>query len=61
MIVWIWRVMNNDLTLIFIVSTILLLDLGSLGLATARAVSYAIHATWIFAFAVWIVRKAGNE
>ena len=58
---WISFAINIGWALIFIVSTILLLDLGSLGLATARAVSYAIQNVWIFAIAVWIVRKAGKE
>lgn len=59
--IWLSFAINFGWALIFIVSTILLLDLGSLGLATARAVSYAIQATWIFAFAVWFVRKARKE
>ena len=59
--IWISFAINFGWALIFIMSTILLLDLGSLGLATARAVSYAIQATWIFAFAVWLVRKARKE
>ena len=58
---WLGFAMNSGWAITFIVSTLLLLDLGSLGLATARAVSYAIHAVWIFAFAVWIIRKARKE
>ncbi len=58
---WTGFAMNMGWALIFIVSTLLLLDFGSLGLATARVVSYIVHATWTFAFALWIVRKARKE
>ncbi len=58
---WLGFAMNSGWAITFIVGTLLLLDHGSLGLAAARAVSYAIQATWIFAFAVWIVRKARKE
>ncbi len=54
---WIGFAMNGGWALTFIVCTLLLLDLGSLGLATARAVGYILHATWVFAFAIWLIRK----
>lgn len=54
---WIGFAMNSGWALTFIVSTLLLIDLGSLGLATARAVAYIVHATWTFWFAIWIIRK----
>ncbi len=54
---WIGFAMNTGWALTFIVSTLLLIDFGSFGLATARAVSYIVHATWTFGFAIWIIRK----
>ena len=57
---WIGFAMNSGWALTFIVSTLLLIDFGSLGLATARAISYIVHATWTFGFAVWYLRKGAK-
>ncbi|MFC1512087.1 oligosaccharide flippase family protein [Candidatus Latescibacterota bacterium] len=54
---WIGFAMNSGWALTFILSTLLLIDLGSLGLASARAIAYIVHATWTFGFAIWIIRK----
>lgn len=54
---WIGFVMNMGWALIFILGTLLLVDNGSLGLATARMLSYIAHATWTFGFAIWLIRK----
>lgn len=54
---WLGFAMNCGWALTFIVSTILLLDLGSLGLATARAISYIVHTTWVSVFAIWLIRR----
>jgi len=56
---WIGFAMNFGWALTFILSTLLLLDLGSLGLATARIIGYVFHAVWVFAFAIWLIRKRG--
>lgn len=56
---WIGFAMNLGWALTFILGTLLLVDNGSLGLATARAVGYILHATWVFAFAIWLIRKRG--
>mgnify|MGYP000861028187 CR=1 FL=1 len=58
---WLGFVMNMGWALVFIVSTLLLVDKGSLGLATARACSYVIHATWTFGFAIWLIRKGASN
>lgn len=58
---WIGLAMNFGWALTFIVGTLLLLDLGSLGLATARAVSYTVHATWTFAFAYFIISRRNTD
>jgi len=52
---WIGFAMNLGWALTFIVGTLLLIDFGSLGLATARAIGYIFHATWTFGFAYCIV------
>ena len=54
---WTGFAMNLGWGLSFIACTVLLLDLGSLGLASARAIGYVLHATWTSAFAIWLVRK----
>ena len=59
---WIGFAMNMGWALTFIVSTLLLVDYGSVGLASARMLSYIVHATWTFGFAIWLIRKGtGNE
>jgi len=58
---WIGFAMNSGWALTIIVSTLLLVDFGSLGLATATAISYIVHATWTFAFAIWFIRKGAQK
>jgi O-antigen/teichoic acid export membrane protein len=53
---WMGFKMNMGWALMFIVSTLLLVDYGSLGLASARILAYTIHATWTFWFAIRIMR-----
>ena len=55
---WIGFAMNSCWALIFIVSTLLLIDLGSLGLATARAGAYITHSIWVFGFAYYLLSVA---
>jgi O-antigen/teichoic acid export membrane protein len=54
---WFGFAMNFGWALAFVLSTIILLDLGALGLATARAISYTLHAVWVSAFAIWLILK----
>jgi O-antigen/teichoic acid export membrane protein len=54
---WIGFAMNMGWALTFVVSTLLFVDHGSIGLASARMLSYIIHATWTFGFAIWLIRK----
>jgi O-antigen/teichoic acid export membrane protein len=54
---WILFIMNAGWALIFVSATLLLVDKGSIGLASARAISYVFHVTWTFAFAYYIVLK----
>jgi O-antigen/teichoic acid export membrane protein len=58
---WIGFVMNLGWALTFIIATLLLVEKGSLGLASARACSYVIHATWTFGFAIWLIRKGASN
>ena len=57
---WIGFAMNAGWALAFIVATRLLLEHGSLGLATSRAIAYIFHATWTFGFAIWLTRKGSK-
>jgi O-antigen/teichoic acid export membrane protein len=54
---WTGFAMNLGWAILFIVSTLLLINLGSLGLATARAIGYILHTTWVFALAIWLIRR----
>ncbi|MDF1515064.1 MAG: hypothetical protein P1S60_14730, partial [Anaerolineae bacterium] len=54
---WIGFAMNGGWAVVFVLGTLFLVDEGSLGLATARMVSYILHATWTFGFAIWFIRK----
>ena len=54
---WIGLAMVLCRCLLFIVATLLLTDFGSLGLAIARAVSYAFYIILTFGFVFWIIRK----
>ena len=62
---WINFAMNMGWAMIFILGTLLLIGFGSLGLATARAIAYIVHATWTFGFAYFVVlrgiRMADNQ
>lgn len=54
---WIGFAMKSCWASIFIVVTLLLLDFGSLGLATARAVSYIVYAILTFSVAIRIISR----
>jgi len=54
---WLGFAMNSGWAITFIIGTLLLLDHGSLGLATARAISYIVHTTWVSVFAIWLIRR----
>ena len=53
---WVGVAMNISWGLTFIVGTLVLIDHGSLGLASARMLSYIFHATWTFWYAIWLIR-----
>ncbi len=55
---WIAFAMNIGWALIFILGTLLLVDKGALGLATARAVGYIFHTVWVFGFAYYFLAVA---
>ena len=57
---WINFAMNVGWGLIFIIATLFLIDFGSLGLASARAVSYVFHLAWTFGFVYWAINKTGK-
>ena len=58
---WVGFAMNAGWAAVFVVSTLLLIGYGSLGLASARAIAYMAHATWTFGFALWVVRNGGRK
>ncbi|MCP4182027.1 MAG: oligosaccharide flippase family protein [Hyphomicrobiales bacterium] len=54
---WTGLMMNIGWALIFIVSTLLLIDNGALGLAYARLIGYLFHTVWVFAFIILFLRR----
>ncbi|MCP4182025.1 MAG: hypothetical protein GY761_01695 [Hyphomicrobiales bacterium] len=59
---WTGFAMNSGWAIVFVVSTVMLVDFGSLGLAIARMISYISHAVWTFGFVNWLIRgELGRE
>jgi O-antigen/teichoic acid export membrane protein len=58
---WLALLMNAGWAAIYIVSTLLLVHLGSLGLASSRLIAYAFHATWALAFAHFLIRRHDTQ
>jgi O-antigen/teichoic acid export membrane protein len=58
---WPWLVMNVGWALTFVIGTLLLLDHGSLGLATSRAVAHVLQTAWALGFVVWMIRKGARK
>ena len=54
---WLAAVMNLGWGLAFLIGTFLFVKYGSVGLAAARAIAYAVHAIWTFAFAFHSIRS----
>ena len=52
---WLGLIMNAGWAIAFIVLTFLWAQGGSLGLASARACAYALHAFWVLAYAAYVV------
>jgi len=55
---WLSLVMNVGWALTFVISTLLLVDVGSLGLASARTVSYLVSTIWMLSFTAWLFHKS---
>lgn len=57
---WLSFSMSLGQALSFLVITLVLLDYGALGVATARAFAYALQGGAMLAFAIWLLRKQGQ-
>jgi len=57
---WLMFAMNLGWASAFVVGALLLLDLGSLGLATSRALAFVLNATWTFGIAIWLIRRGAE-
>jgi O-antigen/teichoic acid export membrane protein len=55
---WLGTVMNMGWAVVFILGTLLLVDHGSLGVATARAAGYVFHTVWVLGFAYHLLAAA---
>jgi O-antigen/teichoic acid export membrane protein len=55
---WIGFAMNIGWALVFTAGTHVLIDHGSIGLASARLAAYIMHTTWVFGFAYHLLTKA---
>ncbi len=58
---WIGVPMNLGWAVVFVISNMLLLPWGSLGMAVARLIAYAVHAIWNFSYALHVIRQSSNE
>jgi len=54
---WLGFAMNTGWALVFIAGTLLLIDTGSMGLATARMLSYIAHTIWVTVFVIHIIKR----
>jgi O-antigen/teichoic acid export membrane protein len=54
---WLGLVMNAGWAAIYIISTLLLVRWGSLGLASSRLIAYTFHAIWTLVFAQFLIRS----
>lgn len=57
---WLGFLMNTGWAAVFLGATVLLVGWGSLGIATARLVGYAVHFGWTLAFAMRFVRAGAG-
>lgn len=57
---WIGFAMNMGWAIIFVLGTLLLVNKGSLGLATARAVGYVFLATLVYGYAMRLLRTKAH-
>jgi len=53
---WMGFLMNTGWAVVYIASTLLLIHLGALGLASSRLIAYTAHAIWTAAFAWMVIR-----
>ena len=54
---WVGFSMNLGWAIVFVISAILLVRWGAIGLASARLASYCFHAIWVFTWTFYFVRK----
>jgi O-antigen/teichoic acid export membrane protein len=54
---WLGFLMNAGWAAVFLGATLLLVDRGAFGVATARLIAYVVHAAWTFAFAATFLRR----
>jgi O-antigen/teichoic acid export membrane protein len=58
---WIGFVMNAGWALSFVLTTLMFVNRGAIGLASSRGVAYVVHAAWTFGFAAWLLRQGRRE
>lgn len=58
---WIGLAMNCGWAIVIVISTLLLVGFGSLGLATARLLSYSANAVWLCVFVIWLLHKYPSD
>ena len=54
---WLGFTMNASWAALYLIGTVTLIDLGSLGLALARGFAYVIHTFWTFGFVYFFTRE----
>jgi hypothetical protein len=58
---WLGLSMNAGWAAIYVLSTVVLVRWGAMGLASSRLIAYAVHATWTLAFAWVVIRNRSNH
>jgi O-antigen/teichoic acid export membrane protein len=58
---WLGLIANSAWAMVFVVSTLLLVHWGSLGLASSRLIAYIAHAVWTVTLAQMIIRSQHRQ
>lgn len=58
---WMGFVMNLSWALIFLTTTVMMIQWGSLGLATARSIAYCVYAGWSLKFAYALLQERSSQ
>lgn len=58
---WLGLTMNLGWGIVLLICAYIFLHFGAIGLASARLLSYIVHATWTFGFAFFLIRNQSQQ